>query len=126
MSFKTDYGRVNGLGSAKEGAHHWWAHQISSVALIPLSILFICTFAAALGGGYDAVIATYQHPLKALIAILFIATAFLHLKQGLQVLIEDYVHSKSMLTVLLMGTTLFCWAFGAAGVFAVAKIAFSA
>ena len=41
MSFKTAKGRVIGLGSAKEGAHHWFGERLKAVALIPLTIAFI-------------------------------------------------------------------------------------
>ena len=45
---------------------------------------------------------------------------------GLQVVIEDYVPAKAPRTVLLVLNTLGNWLFAAAGIFAVAKIAFSA
>lgn len=125
-SIKTPMNRVIGLGSAKDGVGHWWAQRLSSIALIPLTIFFVWPFASALGSGaegFAAVQETYRNPYNALIAILFIAVSFHHLQQGLQVVIEDYVHGKAARTVLLVGMTMFCWLFGAAGVFAVAKIA---
>ena len=126
MGFRTDRQRVEGLGSAKEGTGHWWSQRITSIALIPLTILFIFPFAANLGADYDVVRLSYAHPFNAIVAILFIITVAAHLQQGLQVVIEDYVHSKPVLTVAVTANTLFCWALGLVGVFAVAKIAFSA
>ena len=70
--------------------------------------------------------ATYAHPFNAIVAILFIVRSFHHLQQGLQVVIEDYVHDHAASTGALLANTLLCWAFGLAGVFAVAKIAFTA
>ena len=28
--------RARGLGSAKEGVHHWWMQRLTAIALIPL------------------------------------------------------------------------------------------
>ncbi|PWE29262.1 succinate dehydrogenase, hydrophobic membrane anchor protein [Maritimibacter sp. 55A14] len=125
MSIKTDYKRVAGLGSAKDGTHHWWTQRLSSIALIPLTLLFVFTFGAHLGEGYEAVRAAYANPWNAVVAILFLIVGFHHLMQGLQVVIEDYVHGKAGVVLLILNTLL-CWGFAIAGVFAVAKIAFGA
>lgn len=126
MGFKTDYARVHGHGAAGEGVGHWWSQRLTSVALIPLTLLFIFPFASALGGGYEALVATYTNWWNALIAAAFIIMSCWHLMQGLQVVIEDYVPQKGLRTGLLLANTLFNWALGAAGVLAVATILFSA
>ncbi len=125
MTYRTSRARVSGLGSAGQGTHHWWTQRITAVALLPLTVLFIVPFARALGGEHDAVLALYAHPFHAIVAVLFIAVAFRHLALGLQVVVEDYVHGKAWRTGLLVGNTMFCVAFGLAGVFAVLKIAFA-
>ncbi len=126
MSYRTDKQRVNGLGSAKEGSDHWWSQRLTSIALVPLTLLFLFPFARNLGADYAAVRATYANPFNAIVALLLIIVVFVHLRQGLQVVIEDYVHGKAARTALLLANTLLCAAFGLAGVFAVAKIAFTA
>ena len=126
MGYKTDYARVHGLGAAGEGVGHWWSQRLTSIALIPLTLLFIFPFGRALGQGHDAVLALYGSWWYALVAVLFIGVTFWHLAQGLQVVIEDYVHGKAMRTALLLLNTLLNWALGAAGVLAVATILFSA
>ncbi|MGG7644950.1 succinate dehydrogenase, hydrophobic membrane anchor protein [Rhodovulum sp. YNF3179] len=125
MSILTSYKRVAGLGSAKEGTHHWWMQRLTAIALVPLTIFFVVPFGSNLGAGHDAVVETYTNPWNAVIAILFIITAFYHLMMGLQVVIEDYVHGKAGV-VLLIANTLLCWALAIAGVFAVVKIALGA
>jgi len=126
MSYRTDKSRALGLGSAKEGVGHWWSQRVTSIALIPLTILFIFPFVQSLGTDYQTVRATYANPFHAIVAILFIGATFVHLQQGLQVVIEDYVHDKALLIGALLANTLLNWAFGLTGVFAVAKIAFTA
>jgi len=123
MSYLTDRKRVQGLGSAKSGTHHFISQRVTAIALIPLVVLFVLPFGYNLGAGYDRVIAAYSHPINAIIAALFFITIFIHLRLGLQVVIEDYVHGKMARTALLLANTLFCWLFGLTGVFAVAKIA---
>lgn len=126
MAYRTDYARVQGDGAAGEGSHHWWSQRLSSIALIPLTLLFIFPFGRTLGGGHEAFVATYSNLWHALVAVLFIIAAFAHLQQGLQTVIEDYVSSKATRTAALVANTLLCWAFAIAGVLSVATVLFSA
>ena len=125
MSYKTDMSRVVGLGSAKEGVGHWWSQRVTAIALVPLALLFIFPLAAVMGHEWEEVRALYANPFNAVVAVLFLAVAFHHLAQGIQVVIEDYVHAKAWRTALLLGNSMFCFAFGLAGIFAVLKIAFT-
>ncbi len=125
MTYRTLRALVTGLGAAGKGTDHWWPQRISALALLPLTLLFIVPFAGALGSGHAQVLALYAHPFNALVAVLFIVVVFRHLALGLQVVVEDYVHAKAWNTGLLIGNTMFCFAFGLAGVFAVLKIAFT-
>lgn len=124
MSFLTDRARANGLGSAKEGTGHFWSQRITAIALVPLGLLFVFPFAAALGDGHEAVLALYGRPFHAIVAGLFIAVAFNHLRLGVQVVVEDYVHGGARAVVLVLNT-LICAALAFGGLFAVAKIAFA-
>lgn len=126
MRYKTDYARVQGLGAAGDGVHHWWMQRISSIALIPLTILFVIPFARALGDGYAAMLATYQTFGHALVAVLFFLVGFWHLAQGVQVVVEDYVPHKPTRVALLLANTLLCGTLAVAGSLAVATILFRA
>ncbi|MCY4184875.1 MAG: succinate dehydrogenase, hydrophobic membrane anchor protein [Rhodobacteraceae bacterium] len=124
MEFQTNFSKVDGLGSSKEGTHHWWMQRLSAVALVPLSLLFVYTFLPTLGSGYQGFVETYSNLGNAIAAILFLIVAFFHLRLGLQVVIEDYVHSKTWKIVFLISNTLFCWGLMAVGVISIARIAF--
>jgi len=124
MQYKTDRNRVLGLGSAHHGAGHWWSQRITSVALVPLTLLFLFPFAHALGHGHGMVLNVYGNLWNALVAVLFLAVGFWHLAQGLQVVIEDYIPQKATRTALLLLNTLLNGALAAAGILAVAKMAF--
>lgn len=122
MSYRTDYRRAVGLGSAREGVGHWWGQRISSIAALPLTVLFVIQFGTALGDGHATVVEIYSRPWNALIAILFFIVGFQHLKQGLQVVIEDYVHHGGAATALQIFNILFCWGLAAIGVFSVVRL----
>ena len=125
MSFRTPRILATGHGSAGAGTHHWWVQRVTSVALIPLTVLAILPFAGAIGQDHDEVLEVYRNPWNAIVTALFLVTMFYHLMLGLQTVIEDYIHAKGWRTGLLLGNQFFCAAFGFAGVFAVLKIAFT-
>jgi succinate dehydrogenase / fumarate reductase membrane anchor subunit len=122
--FRTPGARVAGLGSAKSGVGHWWGQRVTSIALIPLTILALFPLARNIGEPLALVRERLADPWSAIVLILFIAVTFQHLKQGLQVVIEDYVHAEPWRTGLLLGNVGLCWLFGLTGVFAAARLSF--
>ena len=125
MTFRTDRAKVLSLGSAKSGADHWFGERLKSVALIPLTIIFVLIVAPLIGKDHATVVASFQNPFVSISLILFFLVSFKHLEEGLQVVIEDYVHSKGSLLLLIIFNKLFCWTFGLAAVFAILKITFA-
>lgn len=123
MSLRTALGRVRGLGSAKDGTHHWWMQRVTAIALIPLTVWIVASFVAMAGADYETARAWVASPVVAILFSLFIATGLYHLKLGLQVVIEDYVHGGLKL-VSLMASNFVCVLVAAASIFAVLKIAF--
>ena len=103
MSLRTPLSRVRGLGSAKEGTHHWLWQRLTAVALIPLSLWFIVSLVCRIGAEYGEVVTWMQSPIVSLLLILFVIMLFHHAQLGVQVVIEDYVHGKwQKLTSLLL------------------------
>ena len=125
MTFRTDRAKVLGLGSAKSGADHWFGERLKSVALIPLTIIFVLIGAPLIGKDHATVVASFQNPFVSISLILFFLVTFKHLEEGLQVVIDDYVHSKGSLLLFIIFNKLFCWTFGLAAVFAILKITFA-
>ncbi|MGH8516513.1 MAG: succinate dehydrogenase, hydrophobic membrane anchor protein [Panacagrimonas sp.] len=123
MSLRSPLGRARGLGSAKDGTHHFWVQRVSAVALIPLSLWFVFSIASLPGASYAQVQWWVGYPAVAVTLVLFIAAALYHSMLGVQVVIEDYVGSEGMkITVLLLSKFLH-FAVAAASIFAVLKIA---
>ncbi|PID44475.1 MAG: succinate dehydrogenase, hydrophobic membrane anchor protein [Proteobacteria bacterium] len=114
---------AKGLGSAKEGTHHFWMQRVSAVALVPLVLWFCFSLAMLPEATYANVVAWMQSPFNAVMLILCIFASFWHLAQGLQVIQEDYIsgHFARLVSILIM--KLFCFFFAALGIFSVIKIA---
>ena len=89
---RSPLGRARGLGAAKAGAAHWWAQRLTSVALLPLTLWFLCAVIRLLGATRDDVVYWMAGPLPIVLLIALVIATFHHLQAGLQVVIEDYVH----------------------------------
>lgn len=122
---RTPLARVKGLGSAKDGTHHFWHQRLTALLLIPL-VLWVGFSLAALPLEHAMLVAWIQNPPVTIALVLLIAVLFYHAKLGLQVVIEDYVSSHARRTPLLLLSGLACLLFGLIGVVSVLKIAFGA
>ena len=122
MRYITDRKRVIGLGSGREGTHHHWQMMVSSILLVPLVPLFVFTFASALGGTYDEVIAHFSRPYPAIISALALVVVILHRMREAHAAIEDYIHGPAG-KLTLIATSAFSYALIAVGLFALARMA---
>ena len=123
MSLRSPLGKVRGLGSAKNGTHHWWMQKVTAVALIPLTIWFVSSVVHMTQADYEVVINWMNSPVVAILMLLFVVTGVYHLKLGLQVIVEDYIHSEGSKVMLQMLITFGCIVVGTAAVFSILRIA---
>ena len=126
MSLRSPLGKVLGAGSAKQGVHDWWMQRLTSVALVPLSIWFVVSLLSLPSFNHATVVAWMGGSWTALLLSLFVLVAAWHSQLGVRVVVEDYVHSAGARTVTLVSVTFAHTLIGAAGVFAVLKVAFGA
>ena len=94
-SLRTPLAKARGLGSAKDGTHHFWVQRLTAVALIPLTVWFALSLASLATAGQAEVVTWMKSPLSATLMLSFIMAGFWHMKLGLQVVIEDYVHTEA-------------------------------
>jgi len=125
MSLRTDLGKVRGLGSAKEGVHHWWAQRLTALALIPLVLWFVASVAGLTGADIAPVRAWIAQPVTAVLLLLLIAATFHHMQLGLQVVIEDYVHTECVKVTGIVLVKFAAVVLAVAAGFSVLKIAFA-
>jgi succinate dehydrogenase / fumarate reductase membrane anchor subunit len=124
-SIRTPLGHARGLGSAKEGTHHWWMQRVSAVALIPLSIYVLSALPFVTENSYSDFINWLSAPSVAIVAILFVLTSFYHAALGIQVIIEDYAESHGWKLSLLMLNNFAFIVMSAASVFSIVYISFT-
>lgn len=125
MGNGTSIGRVRGLGSAKEGVHHWWNQRVTAGSNLLLMLWFLASLLRLPGYDYQTIALWLSSPWAAVPMILLIVSVFYHFRLGLQVVIEDYQHDESRIVLLLL-VNFFAIGAGALAVFAILKIAFTA
>jgi succinate dehydrogenase / fumarate reductase, membrane anchor subunit len=123
-TMRTPLGRVRGYGAAHVGTRHFWHQRLTSVAAVPLTVVFIVIVVGLLGRNHAAVVQILGSPMVAIVMVLFIVTTAYHMWLGMQVVIEDYVHGELWKLVLLMSNTFFSFAVAFASIYAVFKLSF--
>jgi succinate dehydrogenase membrane anchor subunit len=121
---RTPLSRARGLGSAKEGVHHFWAQRITAVALIPLVVWFAISLIMMSGADYAVVRAWIGSPAVMVLLVLTIVIGLHHGQLGLQVVIEDYVHNDGVKLALIVLVRFIAVFFGLAGIVAILRIGF--
>nr|VFJ89375.1 MAG: succinate dehydrogenase / fumarate reductase membrane anchor subunit [Candidatus Kentron sp. H]VFJ91152.1 MAG: succinate dehydrogenase / fumarate reductase membrane anchor subunit [Candidatus Kentron sp. H]VFJ97483.1 MAG: succinate dehydrogenase / fumarate reductase membrane anchor subunit [Candidatus Kentron sp. H] len=91
MSLRTPLAQVRGLGSAGQGAHHWWMQRITAMTLIPLFVWFVGAMVATSTASHAEAVEFIRSPIAAGALLVLVAAIFYHAALGLQVVIEDYV-----------------------------------
>jgi len=117
---------ARGLGSAKDGTHHFVVQRVTAIALVFLTIYVIGLILSLIGGDYASVRATVGHPCNAVLLSAFLIASFWHAKLGMQVIIEDYVHTPGLAMASQLAVVFVCVLAALASVLAVIRIALGA
>ncbi|MEP3227280.1 MAG: succinate dehydrogenase, hydrophobic membrane anchor protein [Parasphingorhabdus sp.] len=125
MGSGTNIGKVRGLGSAQEGAHHWIIQRVTAVGNLTLIAWLLFSLLRLPNYEHELMIGWLSSPLVAVPMILMLVSLFWHLRLGLQVLIEDYVPDHGLKFGLIILLNFFAIGGAALGIFAVAKVAFT-
>lgn len=123
---RTPLKNVRALGSAKEGADHFWLQRVTAVANLVLVVFLMWLVASLVGADHAVVKARLAQPMVALPLLLLVVSGVIHMRLGMQVIIEDYVPGEATKITLLMLNTFFAIAIASASVFAVLKLSFGA
>lgn len=123
---RTPLKKVRYLGSAKEGADHFWMQRVTAVANLFLVIFLVWLISSLIGADQQTVKRVVAHPLVALALGALIISGTIHMRLGMQVIIEDYVHGEGAKIVLLLLNTFFTVAIALASIFSILKLSFGA
>ena len=126
MSMVNPLARARGLGSAKEGVHHWYVQRASAILLIFLVAWMIYAMFSLAGTGYAEAAEFVARPVNAAFLSVLLVTLFYHAMLGLQVVIEDYVHNQALEGVLYFMTRAGGYFGMALGIIHVLKLALGA
>jgi len=122
----TPLGKVRGLGSAREGGHHWLEERFTSIALVLLSLWLIFSLILLPDLSLDILTEWLSSAWGAVPMALFVITAFKHGLDGLKVAVDDYVHEEGTRIGLHYLLTMLAIGGASVALFALARIAFGA
>ena len=117
---------ARGLGSAKDGTHHFAVQRVTAIAMIPLVLYVVGLIVSWIGADYAAVRASVANPCNAVLLSAFLIAMFWHAKLGLQVVIEDYVHTPGLAIASQIAVVFVCVLAALASVLAIIRIALGA
>jgi len=121
--FRTPLKNVRGLGSAKEGIHHFVIQRMTAVALVPLTLWLVWLVLRVLHADYAQARALVHDPINATLLHALVLALFWHVQLGVQVVLEDYVHTRWLEVTAQVLVKFFC-VFGALACgFAIVRIA---
>ena len=125
MRSGTSLGRVRGLGSAKEGAHHWWYQRLTAGSNFLLMLWLIVTIARQPAYDYATMRMWMENAWVAIPMALLVLSVFWHFRMGLQTVIEDYQHDESRVVFMIL-LNFFVVGLGAIAIVSILKITFGA
>ena len=99
---ETPLGAVRGLGSAREGAEHWWHERLSSIGTLLLSIWLLVSLLRLPSLDYGVMVEWLSSTINVSAMVLLVLSTFWHIRMGVQVSIDDYVHEEGNKVFLLL------------------------
>lgn len=123
MGNGTSIGRVRGLGSAHNGAHHWLIIRYTAIGSLLLTVWFGVSLFLLPNFSYEAVREWIVRPVPAVALGLFVLVNIWHARLGIQVVIEDYVHEDANKFASIVALNLVTFAAAAFGLFCVIRLA---
>lgn len=122
MSMRNPLAKVRGHGSAKSGAHHWWAQRLSAIALVPLILWFVVSLTCVATADYATAVEWLSSPWNSALLILFIGAVFYHAQLGMQVVFEDYISGHCLQVTSIIVVRFLAFLLAAVSIIAVLSI----
>lgn len=123
MGNGTSLGRVRGLGSAKQGAHHWLVQRFTAIGNLLLVLWLAVSLLMVPNFSFVTITGWIAQPVPATAMALLIISTFWHARLGMQVVIEDYVHEHANKFACIAALNLVAFAGAAFGLYCVIRLA---
>ncbi len=124
MNMRTPLKNVRRLGSAKEGADHFWMQRVTAVANLFLGLYLVWLIASLAGADYAAVKTALANPINTVLLMLLIVSSTIHMRLGMQVIVEDYITGEGAKIICLLANNFFAILVAAVSVWAILKLSF--
>lgn len=122
MSMRTPLKNVRKLGSAKEGANHFWLQRVTGLANLVLGLSVVVIAVCLAGADHKTTVDAFRSPFVAIPVLLFVVASAVHMRLGMQVIIEDYLHHKATKIIALLMNTFLAIGAGAVAVLSILKL----
>ncbi len=110
-SIRSPLSRARGLGSAKDGTHHFIMQRLSAVAIIPSAFYLIWNIRDFATTDLTDLGAVLSEHVNCFALIVFVASSYYHAMLGMQMIVEDYVHTPGRkMTLTAMNRIVFFFA----------------
>jgi len=124
MEKATALGAVRGLGSAKQGAHHWLRQRLTAVGNLFIGGWFVASLLLLPNTNFITLRDWASHAVPACGLALLVVCGFWHARLGVQVMIEDYIHDAGSKFACLAALNLAAVGGAMFGLVMVARLAF--
>ena len=122
MSLQAPLAKVRGLGSAKQGSHHWWMQRVSAIVLVPLGLWFVFSILSLANINYAAIRVWIADPMVTVLLLIMLLALYYHAYLGVQVVIEDYIDSEWQKIASLLLVRFLSFFAGAIAIYSVLKV----
>ena len=126
MGEGTSIGRVRGLGSAYQGAHHWLLQRYTAIGNLVLVSYLLTSLALLPGFSFSTMHDWLSQTVPSTAVALLVISLFWHARLGLQIVIEDYVHDAANKFIVMSTLNLAAFGGTAFGLLSIVRIALGA
>ena len=126
MGEGTSIGRVRGLGSAYQGAHHWLLQRYTAIGNLVLVSYLLTSLALLPSHTFTTMHDWLSGAVPSTAVALLVISLFWHARLGLQIVIEDYVHDAANKFIVMSTLNLAAFGGTAFGLLSIVRIALGA
>lgn len=108
-TLRNNLATAKGLGSAKDGAVHWWHQRLTAIVMIPLFAWLIIFLQTIYNQELSTIINNIRKPYNIIPMIILFSCGFYHSVLGMRIIIEDYVPSTAIRMFLILLVQIFCY-----------------